>query len=82
LSHLISEFKKNGIKKYVESKYKGNHRNMSYEEVQEILDIFTKKSEKRQKITVKDIKRLHLMKKSDMTQGRWYIYMLLKRHNW
>jgi len=30
LSHLISEFKKYGIEKYAESKYKGNHRNMSY----------------------------------------------------
>ena len=41
ISHLISEYKRVGLEEYIRVKYTGNHRNMSYEEEQAILDSFT-----------------------------------------
>ena len=56
LSHLISEYKRVGLEEYVRVKYTGNHRNMSYEEEQEILDRFQEAAKAGQVITVKEIK--------------------------
>lgn len=81
LSELFSEFKKHGAEKYVESKYKGNHRSMSYDEEDEILNKFSEKAGKGQQITVKEIKAAFDEKIGHDT-GSGYIYMVLKRHNW
>lgn len=81
LSELICEFKKNGIEKYTESKYKGNHRSMSYEEEQEILDSSAEKAERGEIVVIRDIKKV-FDEKVGYDTGRGYIYMVLKRHNW
>ena len=81
LSHLISEYKRVGLEEYVRVKYTGNHRNMSYEEEQEILDRFQEAAKAGQVITVKEIKA-SFDEKLGRDTGRGYIYMLLKRHRW
>ena len=81
LSHLISEYKRVGLEEYVRVKYTGNHRNMSYEEEQEILDRFQEAAKAGQVITVKEIKAA-FDEKLGRDTGRGYIYMLLKRHRW
>ena len=81
LSHLISEYKRVGLDEYVRSKYAGNHRNMSYEEEQAILDGFSAKAAAGQIITVKEIKAV-FDEKLGRDTGRGYIYMLLERHGW
>lgn len=81
ISHLVSEFKRDGLAEYIRIKYTGNHRNMSYEEEQEILDRFKKAGEAGQIITVKEIKAVFDGKLGRDT-GRGYIYMLLARHGW
>lgn len=81
LSHLISEYKRVGLEEYVRVKYAGNHRNMSYEEEQEILDRFQEAAKAGQVITVKEIKAA-FDEKLGRDTGRGYIYMLLKRHKW
>lgn len=81
VSHLISEFKKQGLEEYMRVKYEGNHRNMSYVEEQAILDSFEKQAEAGQIITVKEIKAAFDHKLGHDT-GRGYIYMLLARHGW
>ncbi len=81
LSHLISEYKRVGLDEYVRSKYTGNHRNMSYEEEQAILDRFSAEAEAGQIITVKEIKAV-FDEKLGRDTGRGYIYMLLERHGW
>ena len=81
LSHLISEYKQVGLDEYVRSKYTGNHRNMSYEEEQAILDRFSAEAEAGQIITVKEIKAV-FDEKLGRDTGRGYIYMLLERHGW
>ena len=40
ISHLISEFKRKGLGEYIKNKYKGNNRNMTYEEEEGILILF------------------------------------------
>ena len=81
LSHLISEYKRVGLDEYVRSKYTGNHRNMSYEEEQAILDRFSAAADAGQIITVKEIKAV-FDEKLGRDTGRGYIYMLLERHGW
>lgn len=81
LSHLISEYKRVGLEEYVRVKYTGNHRNMSYEEEQEILDRFQEAAKAGQVITVKEIMAA-FDEKLGRDTGRGYIYMLLKRHRW
>ena len=81
LSHLISEYKQVGLDEYVRSKYTGNHRNMSYEEEQAILDRFSAEADAGQIITVKEIKAV-FDEKLGRDTGRGYIYMLLERHGW
>ena len=81
ISHLVSEFKRNGLKEYIRNKYKGNNRSLSYEEEEEILAQFTAAAEAGQIITVKEIKAA-FDKKIGKDTGRGYIYMLLARHGW
>ena len=56
VTHLLSEFHKNGIEKYTQNQYKGNNRNMTYEEEEEILRQFVEAAEAGQVITAMDIK--------------------------
>ena len=81
ISHLISEFKRNGLEEYIRNKYEGNHRNMSYEEEEQILKQFEAKAAAGQVITVKEIKAA-FDEKLGRDTGRGYIYMLLARHGW
>ncbi len=81
ISHLISEFKQKGLEEYIRNKYEGNHRNMSYEEEEQILKQFEAKAATGQVITVKEIKAA-FDEKLGRDTGRGYIYMLLARHGW
>jgi len=81
ISHLVSQFKREGLEEFMRVKYTGHNRNMSYEEEQSILDQFDEKAEAGQIITVKEIKAAFDEKVGKDT-GRGYIYMLLARHKW
>lgn len=81
VTHLISEFHKDGIEEYTRNKYRGNNRNMTYEEEEELLQSFQKAAEAGQVVNVKEIKAA-FDEKLGRDTGRGYIYMLLKRHKW
>ena len=81
VSQLISEYKESGLEEFMRSKYGGNHRSMSYEEEEAILERFREAAAAGQVITVKEIKAAFDEKMGKDT-GRGYIYMLLKRHKW
>ena len=81
ISHLVSQFKRDGLEEFMRVKYTGHNWNMSYEEEQAILDRFTEEAEAGQIITVKEIKRA-FEEKLRRDTGRGYIYMLLARHKW
>ena len=81
ISHIVSQFKREGLEEFIRVKYTGHNRNMSYEEEQAILDRFVAKAEAGQIITVKEIKAA-FDEKLGRDTGRGYIYMLLARHKW
>lgn len=65
----------------IENKYKGNHRNLSYEEEKQLLQHFAKKSEQGQVVETKEIKELYEQTVGHPI-GRGHIYYVLKRHGW
>ena len=79
--HLVGEYFKNGLEEYTRKKYGGNHRNMSVEEEEEILQQFRERAEAGQVIAAKEIKQA-FDEKLGRDTGRGYIYMLLDRHKW
>ena len=81
ISHLVSQFKRDGLEEFMRMKYTGHNRNMTYEEEQAILDRFTEQAEGGHIITVKEIKAA-FDEKLGRDTGRGYIYMLLARHKW
>ena len=81
VTHLITEYKKNGLKEYARKKYGGNHRNMPKEEEEEILEKFRKEAEAGHVVTAQEIKKA-FNEKLGRDTGSGYIYMLLARHGW
>jgi transposase len=81
ISHIVSQYKREGLEEFMRVKYTGHNWNMSYEEEQAILDSFTERAEAGQIITVKEIKAV-FDEKLGRDTGRGYIYMLLARHKW
>ena len=81
VSQIVREFKEQGIEKFIEEKQKGNHRNMSVDEENNILEGFEERSKDGELVTVQEIKE-QFDKKLGRDTGRGYIYMLLERHGW
>lgn len=81
VNRLVSEYEKTGLKEYIREKQIGNHRCLSKEEEQAILDEFEQKACAGQIVTVQEIKRA-FDKRLGRDTGSNYIYTLLKRHNW
>ena len=79
ISHIVSQYKREGLEEFMRVKYTGHNWNMSYEEEQAILDTFAERAEAGQIITVKEIKAV-FDEKLGRDTGRGYIYMLLARH--
>lgn len=70
-----------GIEEYSGLRYAGNHRSLSLEEEDEILDTFKKDAEKGKIVSAWEIKKA-FDEKLGRDTGRGYIYMLLARHGW
>ena len=81
VSHLVSAFKTEGLEEYARVKYGGNHRNLSFQEEQEILDRFAERAGSGEFATAQEIKAAFDQRLGYDT-GRGYIYMLLRRHGW
>ena len=79
--HLVGEYFRNGLEEYTRKKFGGNHRNMSVEEEEEILQQFRERAEAGQVVIAQEIKQA-FDEKLGRDTGRGYIYMLLARHNW
>ncbi len=78
ITRNIAAFKRKGIKEFSTLKYGGNHRSLTEEEEDKILQSFKKKMNKGEIVTVKEIKQA-FDEKIGKDTGRGYIYMLLKR---
>lgn len=79
--HLVGEYFKTGLAEYARMKYGGNHRNMSFEKEEVILQQFLERAKAGQVVTVQEIKQA-FDEELGRDTGRGYIYMLLARHDW
>ncbi len=75
---IVENFKKENIEEFTKLKYGGNHRSLSEQQEDEILEEFEEKANKGQIVTVKEIKQA-FDEKIGKDTGRGYIYKVLKR---
>ncbi len=82
ITDLTAAYHNKGLSSIVENHYKGNHRNMSFEEEEKLLETFKKAAESGQLIEVSDILRAYeekLGRSFEKDHGR--IYRVLQRHD-
>ena len=80
-SKLIARYMRDGISAIAENHYKGNRRNMSFEEEAAILAPFIERAERGEMVDIKEIAAAHqkaVPHKISDTQ----IYYVLHRHGW
>jgi len=76
---IITKYFKEGISAITENKYKGNHRNISYEEEKAFVESFKKRANEGEYTTVKDIKKKY-EELVGHSIGSGHIYTILNRH--
>ena len=81
LKKLISKYRKGGLEALTGNHYRGNHRNLSYEEEFALLSTFQKQASAGQMVNVAEIKAAY-EKAVGHSIGSGQIYCVLKRHNW
>lgn len=81
VSRWVSEYVRNGVESLYQKKRKGNHRNLSDEEEEELLLQFQKKAENGQIVDISEIKAAYI-KKVGHSIGTSQIYYVLNRHGW
>ena len=78
---LLTIYHKQGLSALVENHYRGNRRNMSFEEEAELLESFRKEAETGHIVDVREIKAAYEEKVGHSIGGS-QIYYVLSRHNW
>ena len=81
VSNWICKYVKEGIEGLLSKRQKGNHRNMTFEQEEELLKKYEDKAKKGTIITVEEIKREYEEKVGHKI-GSGQIYKVLKRHKW
>ena len=78
---IIAKFRDGGIEAITGNHYKGNRRNMTFEEEEALLEPFLKDAEAGKLIEVSEIKKKY-EEAVGHTIGGSQIYYVLKRHGW
>ena len=81
ITDLVSKYRAQGLEGFIENKYRGNRRNMSFEEEKEFLELYRRQAEQGQIIEVGDIKKAYAEKVGHPIGGS-QIYYVLRRHGW
>ena len=81
VAKIVKLYFEKGLEEIIVSKYGGNHRNLSYEEEEQILQLFIKKAEEGQIVETKEIKEKYEQAVGHSI-GSGHIYYILKRHGW
>ena len=81
VSKLISRYIRNGISAIAENHYKGNRRNMSFEEEAAILAPFIERAERGEMVDIKEIAAAY-QKAVPHKVSDTQIYYVLHRHGW
>jgi len=78
---LVSRYKSNGLSSITENHYHGNHRNLSYEEEEAILEPFRQAAKAGKLVSVRDIEAAY-QEAVGHSIGTGQIYYVLHRHGW
>lgn len=81
VSTLVSKYIHGGLEAITGNHYKGNRRNMSYEEESELLKPYLKRADKGELLDVREIKETY-EKAVGHRIGSGQIYCVLHRHGW
>ena len=81
VSNIISQYACNGIGVITENHYRGNRRNMSFEEEAAILEPFMERAEKGEMVDIKEIAAAYQKAVSHKVSDT-QIYYVLHRHGW
>lgn len=81
VAKIIKIYFDKGLEEITANKYGGNHRNLSYDEEEQLLQYFAKKSEQGQIVETKEIKERYEQTVGHSV-GRGQIYYVLERHGW
>ena len=81
ITMLVTRYKTNGINSIVGNHYKGNRRNLTYEEEEQILEPYRKAAEEGKLISVREIETAY-REKVGHSIGTSQIYYVLHRHGW
>ena len=78
---LVSRYKTKGIASIVENHYRGNRRNLSYAEEEQILEPFCKAAKEGKLIAISEIEKTY-REAVGHSIGTAQIYYVLHRHGW
>ena len=81
VSNLVKMYYEQGLSAVGEKHYPGNHRNMSYEQEEALLDRFRQKAEEGHILDVREIEKAYEQEVGhSISSGQ--IYRVLHRHGW
>ncbi len=81
ISNLVARYCKEGLDSIIGSHYKGNRRNMSYEEEEALLSAFTTEAKAGKMVDVAGFRKAYV-EKIGHEIGHGQIYYVLHRHGW
>ena len=80
---LVSKYCTQGLSAIVDNHYKGNNRNMTYEEEAALIEPFKKAAAEGKMVTVNEIKKAYEAKTGrSLDNNHGQIYFVLERHKW
>ena len=82
VSRIVSLYSKKGLIAIVGNNYKGNHRNLSFEEEAKVLTPFIEVAKKGQLIDISQIKQAYEKELGRVINSKGHIYRVLARHGW
>ena len=82
ITELVGEYCREGLEHFAKKQYKGNHRNMSFEEESVLLEPFKAKAEAGQIVEVSEILKAYEEKTGRSVGSNSQVYNVLNRHKW
>jgi transposase len=82
ISRIVSQYIKKGLSVFMENKYKGNNRNLSYEEESAILSPYLEAAKAGQLVDINEIKLAYEKAIGRPLNSKGHIYRVLERHGW
>ena len=82
ITELVREYRHEGLEYFAQKHYKGNHRNMSFEEEEALLEPFKAQAQAGQIVEVGKILAAYENKMGRPAGSNSQIYYVLARHGW